>query len=432
MAAMREKRSEPTIAIFPWGDVIEEFLDPIGLTVEDFVKRMSGGWLFGYVSALQHAGWRPVIVFGSESSNTATRLVHSGTGAPVWLVPSARLADARRPIEYTSIYSLRRWLATPLRMFCNVIEREQCRAIMIQEYEYTRFDALVRLATRSGIRAFATFQGGDRTLSWIEGLVRGRSLKKCAGLVIASEGERLRVERRYAGRHPPIADIPNPIDTEEWRATDRQKARSVLGLQQKAFIAVNHGRIDIGRKGLDVLLEAWAASGGDELVVIGSGQDHDAFAALLAGNSSGKIRWISDYTTDRAFVRQWLSAADVYVTASRVEGMPVAPIEAMACGLPIVATDAQGLPDILKDGEASGGLLVPRNDVAAITAAIERLRHDADLRRRLSRAARRRVEKAFSIAAVGAELGEFLNRASSGDDRSSLARCQTQETGKHF
>src|SRR5262249_7619957 len=152
-----------------------------------------------------------------------------------------------------------------------------------QEYEYTRFDALVRLAIRLGICAFATFQGGDRTLSWIERLVRGRSLGMCSGLIIASRSERLRVERRYDGRHPPIANIPNPIDSQEWQAIDRREARSLLGLRQDLFIAINHGRIDIRRKGLDVLLAAWAASHGGELVVIGSGQDHDAFAALVAG-----------------------------------------------------------------------------------------------------------------------------------------------------
>jgi hypothetical protein len=130
MATMRNEPSKPTIAIFPWGDVIEEFLDPIGLTVEDFVERMSGGWLFGYVTALQQVGWRPIIVFGSECKDTITRLIHPGTGAPVWMVPGARVVDAGAPITY---YSIRRWLATPVRMFREVIDREQCRALMIQE-----------------------------------------------------------------------------------------------------------------------------------------------------------------------------------------------------------------------------------------------------------------------------------------------------------
>ena len=317
MAPVREELSGPTIAIFPWGDVIEEFLDPIGLVVEDFVERMSGGWLFGYVAALQHAGWRPIVVLGSERKSTTIRLLHSDTGARVWIVPATRVTDARKPKAYTSA-SIRRWLATPVRRFREVLQREQCRALIIQEYEYTRFDGLVRLATRLGIPAFATFQGGDRTLSWIEGLVRRRSLRLCSGLIIASESERQRVGRVYVGCHPPIANIPNPIDTQEWLAIERQKARNLLGLKQEAFIAINHGRIDIARKGLDILLEAWAASDGDELVVIGSGQDYDAFAALVAGSGFGNVRWIRNYTTDRTLIRRWLSAADCI---SRLRGL---------------------------------------------------------------------------------------------------------------
>jgi starch synthase len=50
------------VALFPWGDVVEEFLDPIGLRLEDFVERMTGGWLFGYAAALRRAGHSPMIV----------------------------------------------------------------------------------------------------------------------------------------------------------------------------------------------------------------------------------------------------------------------------------------------------------------------------------------------------------------------------------
>jgi glycosyltransferase involved in cell wall biosynthesis len=61
-------------------------------------------------------------------------------------------------------------------------------------------------------------------------------------------------------------------------------------------------------------------------------------------------------------MRQYLSVADVYVFPSRHEGFPVAPLEAMACGLPIVAAYAPGICDILSEGEESGGLVVPTNN----------------------------------------------------------------------
>ncbi|TIL70506.1 MAG: glycosyltransferase [Mesorhizobium sp.] len=193
----------------------------------------------------------------------------------------------------------------------------------------------------------------------------------------------------------------------------RQEARKSLGLPSETFVAVNHGRIDIRRKGLDVLLKAWSSFSGDassELVIIGSGKDRDKFARLLSEAGLPNVRWLSDYTTDRSLIRHWLSAADAYVTTSRIEGMPVAPLEAMACSLPIVATDAQGLPDILANGQESGGLMVRKDQPEETAHALKRLKHDLHLRERLGRAARKRIEENFSLAAVAAALDCLLTR----------------------
>jgi starch synthase len=144
-------------------------------------------------------------------------------------------------------------------------------------------------------------------------------------------------------------------------------------------------------------------------VIIGSGQDHAAFADLVRKCDFPNLLRLPDYTTDRTVVRRWLSAADAYVTASRIEGMPVAPLEAMACGLPVLASDAQGLPDILAEGEASGGLLLPQEAPQDFADGLKRLRDDAELRRRLGIAARRRVERHFSLQAVGSALDALLS-----------------------
>lgn len=88
--------------------------------------------------------------------------------------------------------------------------------------------------------------------------------------------------------------------------------------------------------------------------------------------------------------------------------MPVAPLEAMACSLPIVATDAQGLPDILANGQESGGLMVRKAE--EIAHALKRLKDDPHLRERLGRAARKRIEENFSLAAVAAALDCLLTK----------------------
>jgi glycosyltransferase involved in cell wall biosynthesis len=407
LAQIIDQRASLVVALFPWGDVIEEFLDPIGLQLSDFVEQMTGGWLFGYAAALQLAGHRPIIVCASEHATRIERREHIGTGTPIWIAPGRRPRQTHSP----AAYSLRRWAATPLTSFREILTRARCNVLLVQEYEYTRFDVLAWLAHRMRIPLYATFQGGDRPLSWTEAIARRMSLRACSGLIVASAAERERLTKDYRNMALNVANIANPIDTVEWKAMDRQEARSGLGLSQETFIVVNHGRIDIRRKGLDVLLKAWSSFADDptsELMIIGSGQDQEAFRKLLSESALPNLRWLANYTTDRSLIRRWLSAADAYVTASRIEGMPVAPLEAMACGLPIVATDAQGLPDILANGEASGGLMVRKDQPQEIAQGLKRLKDNLDLRERLGLAARKRIEKKFSLGAVAAALDSFL------------------------
>jgi glycosyltransferase involved in cell wall biosynthesis len=400
----------PVIAIFPWGEVIEEFLDPLGLTIEDFAAKMTGGWLFGYVQALQSQGWHPIIVCASDSVKRTTRLEHAATAAPIWLAPGKRSGNgaARSP----SLQYIGQWLRTPGRHFAEILTREQCVAVISQEYEYFRFDLLSLLARRAARPLYATFQGGDVTLSAIERQARPWSLRRCDGLIVASARERARLTSAYPGLRVPVANIPNPLDSDEWRPEPRATARARLELPDDAFVVVSHGRTDIGRKGLDVLVEAWKRFAplhpAARAFLIGNGQDHDAFATLLARQAPPRLTWIDSYITDRRLMRRWLSAADAYLITSRVEGMPVAPLEAMACGLPVISSDAHGLPDIFAAGEDHGGVLTGREDHDGIVHALERLIGDPRLRSRLGHAARRRVETWFSIPAVGAALSQLI------------------------
>jgi len=401
-----------TVAIVPWGESVEEWLDPLDLTLRDLVTRMSGGWMFGYVAALEAAGWRPVIVCASNAVETPTRFEHPIGGTPIWAIPARSTAGGPAP-RYRSLHTLAQWLRTPIDHFRETFAREGCAAIIVQEYEYSRFDILVRLARRMHIPLFASFQGGDVTGSAMEGLVRPASLRACKGLIVPSARERLRLKTAYPRASLRIASIPNPLDIEAWRPMPRDEARAQLGIPPDTLVFLNHGRTDIRRKGLDVLLEAWASFAGDRpdarLTLIGSGQDHDEFAALLASRPLRGVAWLSSYVIDPPLIRRWMSAADVYVTTSRLEGMPVAPLEAMACGLPVISSDAHGLADIFERGEDDGGIVTPMEDVEAIASALGRLADDPELCARLGRAARRRVETTFSLQAVGTALGDFIS-----------------------
>ena len=86
----------------------------------------------------------------------------------------------------------------------------------------------------------------------------------------------------------------------------------------------------------------------------------------------------------------WLGAADIAVSASRSEGLPFNIMESMACGLPVVASDAKGHTDLVGP---ENGLLFPRGDEAAFASAVRKLAADAGLRERMGQAGREKMQR---------------------------------------
>ena len=78
------------------------------------------------------------------------------------------------------------------------------------------------------------------------------------------------------------------------------------------------------------------------------------------------------WSLDPARVQMWMQDADALMFPSRMEGMPLAVLEAMACGLPIIASDTSSLPELIADGRT--GLLCSVDDVDAFATAVQRLR----------------------------------------------------------
>lgn len=101
-------------------------------------------------------------------------------------------------------------------------------------------------------------------------------------------------------------------------------------------------------------------------------------------------------------------SSDVFCLPSWWEAMPLSVLEAMASGLPVVATAVGDIPRVVEDGVT--GLLVPPGDVTALSDALESLLTDGDLRRRMGAAGRRRVETSFDITRTWSELEAVYER----------------------
>ena len=208
-----------------------------------------------------------------------------------------------------------------------------------------------------------------------------------ARVVCVSEAE------RATGVHAGITGrwtvVPNGIDPDRFRPAPAGPARAALpplaGLDARAPLAVCVGRL-CRQKGQDVLLRAWSAVRrrvpDARLVLVGDGPDRDRLreeapaSVLFAGA-------VADASP-------WYQAADLVVLPSRWEGMALAPLEAMACGRPVVVTDVDGARESLPPSFADR-CLVPPEDPDALAGTVGELLLDPSLRTSLGDRGRRHV-----------------------------------------
>ncbi len=131
------------------------------------------------------------------------------------------------------------------------------------------------------------------------------------------------------------------------------------------------------------------------LALVGDGPLRVQAAAMLAAEDASALAWLAGSRDD---VPRLLRGLDVFVLPSLAEGISNTILEAMACGLPVVATRVGGNPELVIEGET--GMLVPAADPVALAGALDNYLRDPSLARRHGRAGRERVEREFSLHAM--------------------------------
>lgn len=215
-------------------------------------------------------------------------------------------------------------------------------------------------------------------------------------IIAANRLEKSDLEHHYQAPAERIVVIPCGVDLRLFKRTDKSAARALLDLPADRQILLFVGRLE-PIKGIDILLHAlgeMAAEGRRPLTLIAGGNLEDEegqrLVALAASLGLAKdVRFIG--AVDQTMLPAFYSAADVCVAPSFYESFGMVAIEAMACGLPVVASRAGGLPFSIRDGET--GLLVTPGDPSALKHAISTLLDDPDLRRRMGEAGEQRAHR---------------------------------------
>jgi 1,2-diacylglycerol 3-alpha-glucosyltransferase len=232
----------------------------------------------------------------------------------------------------------------------------------------------------------------------------GQFMSRCHHVVVPSESIRKLLHDRYAITEN-VSVVPTGIDLDKFSDLNRREARAKLGWDEQKKYFVSVGRL-AKEKSFDVLIQAFAALESEnlELVIIGSGDEEDNLEAL-SQELGVADRVIFTGLIPFHNVPNYLSAADFFAFASITETQGLVTLEAMACGLPVVAVDASGTREAVTP-ESS---ILTEHNAEALADGMKRMLAVTDLGP-YQRAARRRAES-FGLLRQGEAMIEVYEKA---------------------
>jgi glycosyltransferase involved in cell wall biosynthesis len=164
-----------------------------------------------------------------------------------------------------------------------------------------------------------------------------------------------------------IRVLRNGVDLNLFRPVPRETARSRLGLMTTTLLSVGH--LTEG-KGHDIVIKALLHLPDVELLIAGEGEEEHKLKALASSTGvAPRVRFLG--TIGQEQLKEYYSAADVFVLASSREGLANVLLEAMACGTPVVATNVGGTPEVISSPEA--GVLMEHRTSEALVEAVHTL-----------------------------------------------------------
>jgi glycosyltransferase involved in cell wall biosynthesis len=211
-----------------------------------------------------------------------------------------------------------------------------------------------------------------------------------------------------------ISTVPCGFDPGEFAPVDRAAARRALGLADDTFVVLQLGRL-VPRKGVDNVIRALALlrarHGVDARLLVVGGDAADPATSrcpelarlrgiAAASGAAAAVQFVG--RRERSALRGYYGAADAFVTTPWYEPFGITPLEAMACGTPVVGARVGGVQSTVVDGVT--GFLVPPRDPAALAERLAVLARQPTLARAMGRAGMRRARSLYTWDRVTAQL----------------------------
>ncbi|MGE5386636.1 MAG: glycosyltransferase family 4 protein [Betaproteobacteria bacterium] len=242
--------------------------------------------------------------------------------------------------------------------------------------------------------------------------IERRIVRNADCIVAECPQDKIDLMRLYGAKSDHISTVPCGVDLNEFAPGCKIKARKALKLSQDEFIVLQLGRL-VPRKGIDNVIRAVGRLDRGmrvRLVVVGgesADPDERKTPEIARLRAIARECGIGDRVTftgqrQRADLRAWYNAADAFVTTPWYEPFGITPLEAMACGTPVIGSAVGGIQYSVVDGVT--GYLVPPRDPEALAERLAYLYSNPALANALGRAGIRRVRSMFTWERIADEL----------------------------
>jgi len=274
------------------------------------------------------------------------------------------------------------------------------RPDVVHSHRYVlRYSLLPSLFCRIPVRVHTVHNVAQKEADWVGKLVHWIAFRLGKVVPVSISQEVARTVHAVYGKDIYTPVIYNGIPTRQFVSS---KEQGITKKENENNITLLHVGRFAPQKNHLLLIEAFALAVKEypsmKLWLVGDGPLRPAVEkAIVKMGLERKVLFLGI----RDDVRKLLADSDLFVLSSDYEGVPLAVLEAMAAGKPVVATAVGGVPELIEDGET--GILVPPRNPEALAQGILRLAKDADLRQRMGKAAQERAQERFDISQTARE-----------------------------